>query len=63
VAPDADAFVAEVGRALASGGPDPARSALVRAESWEAKALEIRSHIEAALARPRGATARRLVPA
>jgi hypothetical protein len=63
VAPDAEAFVAEVGRALASGGPDPARSALVRGEGWEAKAAEILRHLEAALARPRGVAARRLVPA
>ncbi|HET7825887.1 MAG TPA: glycosyltransferase [Anaeromyxobacter sp.] len=63
VAPDDDAFVAEVGRALASGGPDPARSALVRGEGWEAKAAEIVRHIEAALARPRGVAARRLVRA
>jgi hypothetical protein len=63
VAPDADAFVAEVGRALASGGPDPARSALVRGESWEAKADELRRLVDAALARTRGVPATRLVSA
>ncbi|HEY6006582.1 MAG TPA: glycosyltransferase, partial [Anaeromyxobacter sp.] len=62
VAPDADAFVAEVGRALSAGGPDPARSALVRGESWESKAVEIRRHVEIALERRRGVPARRLVP-
>jgi hypothetical protein len=47
VASDEEAFVAEVGRALAAGGPDPARSALVRGESWEAKVEELRAHIDA----------------
>ena len=41
-------FVAEVGRALRAGGPDPARSALVRAEGWEARVDEIRAHVAAA---------------
>jgi glycosyltransferase involved in cell wall biosynthesis len=63
VAPDAEAFVAEVGRALAAGGPDPARSALVRGESWESKAVELRRHVEAALERRGRVPARRLVPA
>lgn len=43
-----DEFVAAVGRALRAGGPDPARSALVRAEGWEAKVDELRAHVEAA---------------
>ena len=54
-----DAFVEEVGRAIAAGGgPDPARSALVRAEGWEAKVDELRAHL-AALGggRPRVSTA------
>jgi hypothetical protein len=38
-------FVAEVGRALAHGGPDPVRSALVRGEGWEARAEEIAAHL------------------
>jgi hypothetical protein len=65
VVKDPDAFVEEVGRALEAGGPDPARSALVRGESWEAKVLEIRGHLGAALERRlRGsAPATRLVPA
>jgi hypothetical protein len=63
VAASEDAFVAAVGKALAAGGPDPARSALVRGESWEAKVVELRRHVEAALAASRGAAARRLVPA
>lgn len=65
VVKDPDAFVVEVGRALEAGGPDPARSALVRGESWEAKVLEIRGHLEAALERRlRGRVpATRLVPA
>jgi hypothetical protein len=45
VAASPDAFVLEVGRALAHGGPDPARSALVRGESWEAKVEELARHI------------------
>lgn len=48
VAGSREAFVAEVGRALAHGGPDPARSALVRGEGWEAKVEEIRVHVGAA---------------
>lgn len=63
VAASDDDFVSEVGRALASGGPDPARSALVRGESWEAKAAELRRHVEAALSGGVGSPARRLVPA
>jgi hypothetical protein len=49
VAGDDDAFVAEVGRALRAGGPDRARSALVRGEGWEAKLEELRAHVMAAL--------------
>jgi hypothetical protein len=46
VAADGDAFVAAVGRALRDGGgPDRARSALVRGESWEARIEEIRAHV------------------
>ncbi len=63
VAPDDDTFVAEVGRALVRGGPDPARSALVRGESWEAKLDEIRRHVEAALEGGRPGRVGRLVPA
>ncbi len=48
VARDDDAFVEEVGRAIAAGGgPDPARSALVRGEGWEAKVDELRAHLAA----------------
>ncbi|BDG06022.1 glycosyltransferase [Anaeromyxobacter oryzae] len=43
----AEEFVAEVGKALRSGGPDAARSALVRGEGWEAKVDEIRAHVAA----------------
>jgi hypothetical protein len=60
VARDGDEFVAAVGAALAAGGPDPARSALVRAEGWEARVEEIRGHVaaaEAALRPPRAAPA------
>jgi glycosyltransferase involved in cell wall biosynthesis len=48
-------FVAAVGQALRGGGPDPARSALVRGEGWEAKVDEIRAHVAAAEA-ARGAS-------
>jgi hypothetical protein len=48
VARTEEEFVAEVGRALRAGGPDPARSALVRAEGWEARVEELRSHVAAA---------------
>lgn len=48
VAESDDEFVAAVGLALRAGGPDPARSALVRGESWEAKVEEIRAHVAAA---------------
>jgi hypothetical protein len=47
VARDREAFVEEVGRWLDRGGPDPARSALVRAEGWEAKVEEMCGHLEA----------------
>jgi glycosyltransferase involved in cell wall biosynthesis len=62
VARSREAFVAEVARALGAGGPDPARSALVRAESWDAKAEEIARHVQAAEAEreaPAGASAAR----
>ena len=42
-------FVAEVGRALAQGGPQRARSELVRSEGWEARLEEIRAHVAALL--------------
>jgi hypothetical protein len=52
---DGQAFVDAVGRALASpGGPDPTRSALVRGESWEEKAAELRALVGAALHRRGG---------
>jgi hypothetical protein len=61
---DDDAFVAEVGRALAAGGgPDRARSALVRAEGWEGKLEELRGHIAALEGRGRQALPARGVPA
>lgn len=63
VTEDAGAFVAEVGRALAAGGPDRARSALVRGESWEARAEELRAHVEAALERRACGPAERRVDA
>lgn len=43
-----DEFVAAVGAALTAGGPDPARSALVRGEGWEARVEEIAAHVAAA---------------
>ncbi len=42
-------FVAEVGRALAQGGPRRERSELVRGESWDVKVEEIRGHVAALL--------------
>jgi hypothetical protein len=51
VARSRGAFLAEVGRALGRGGPDAARSALIRGESWEAKAEEIARHVASAEAR------------
>lgn len=63
VAPDADAFVAAVGEVLPRGGPDRARSALVRAETWEARVEIIRAHVDAVEARPAPPGARRAVPA
>lgn len=47
VARSREAFVEEVGRWLGRGGPDPVRSALVRAEGWEAKVAEIHRHLAA----------------
>jgi len=52
-----DEFVAEVGRALRAGGPDPARSALVRGESWEAKVDELRALVAAVEAQGEGGLA------
>ncbi len=51
VAADGAAFVEAVGEALRRGGPDAARSALVRAESWEAKVQELGRHVDQAEAR------------
>ncbi len=42
-------FVAEVGRALAEGGPRRERSQLLRGESWEARVDEMRAHVAALL--------------
>jgi hypothetical protein len=47
IAQGREAFVEEVGRWLNRGGPDPARSALVRGEGWEAKVEEMCGHVEA----------------
>jgi hypothetical protein len=64
VAADGDAFVAEVGRVLREGGgPDPARSALVRGESWAVRLAEIRAHVEAVEASGRARASARLAPA
>jgi hypothetical protein len=46
-------FIAAVGEALRAGGPDPARSALVRGEGWEARVDEIRAHVASVERRPR----------
>jgi glycosyltransferase involved in cell wall biosynthesis len=63
VAADADGFVAAVGRALRDGGgPDRARSALVRGESWTARLEQIRAHVAAVEAGGR-ARAAALAPA
>jgi hypothetical protein len=48
-------FVAEVGKALAAGGPSAARAEAVRSESWEAKVDELGEHVAAHLARRRAA--------
>jgi glycosyltransferase involved in cell wall biosynthesis len=40
-------FIAEIEAALADGGPKPARSELVRNESWAARVEEIRGHVAA----------------
>jgi glycosyltransferase involved in cell wall biosynthesis len=45
IARTADEFVAEVRAALRSGGPAPARSALVKGEGWEARVDELRAHV------------------
>ena len=44
----AEAFVGAVGEALRHGGPDPARSAMVRGESWEARVDELSALVAAA---------------
>jgi hypothetical protein len=44
-----------VGKALADGGPSPARAEAVRPESWEAKVDELRGHVAAFLAARRAA--------
>lgn len=51
VARDSESFVAEVGRALAQGGPAASRSALVRSESWEARVEELSALVQEAEAR------------
>ncbi len=48
-------FVAEVGRALADGGPRRERSELVRGESWETRVEEIRGHVAELLQKRRAA--------
>lgn len=64
VARDDDAFVAEVGRAIAAGGgPALARSALVRADGWEAKIDELRAHLAALGGHGRRVSTVRGVPA
>jgi hypothetical protein len=64
VAADGDAFVAEVARLLREGGgPDRARSALVRGESWGARLEEIRGHVAAVEGGRRARAAARPVPA
>ncbi|HET6437317.1 MAG TPA: glycosyltransferase [Anaeromyxobacter sp.] len=55
VARTPEEFVAAVGAALCAGGPDPARSALVKGEAWEARVEEIRAHLAAAEAARRPA--------
>lgn len=45
IADDRDSFIREIELALADPGPSPARSETVRAESWEARLTEIRTHI------------------
>lgn len=55
VARTRDEFVAEVGRALADGGPSRDRSELMRREGWEAKVDEMREHVAALLAGRRAA--------
>ncbi len=62
IARSAAAFVEEVGAALATGGPDPARSALVRNEGWEAKVEELSAHVLGVEAR-RGRAPRVAIPA
>jgi hypothetical protein len=63
VATTPELFVAEVGRALQRPGPDPARSALVRDDRWEARVEELAAHVLAAEAGPAHAPRARLVPA
>jgi glycosyltransferase involved in cell wall biosynthesis len=40
-----DGFIKEIEEALASPGPNVARSESIRAESWEARVDEIRGHL------------------
>lgn len=63
VARGGDAFVAAVGAALAVGGPDPARSALVKGEGWEAKVEELSAHVLAVEGRRARVEERRAIPA
>jgi Glycosyl transferases group 1 len=58
-----DAFVEAVGAELAKGGPDPARSALVRSEGWEEKVEELSAHVLAVEGRRSLAPERRAIPA
>jgi glycosyltransferase involved in cell wall biosynthesis len=51
IAADPDEFAREIKRALDDPGPNPARSELMRDESWEAKADELRRHFAETLTR------------
>jgi len=45
IAHDADSFVREIHAALRAPGPDAARSAAIRHESWDARLDEVRAHL------------------
>jgi glycosyltransferase involved in cell wall biosynthesis len=49
IAATPDEFAREIGRALEDPGPSPARSELMRNESWEAKVDELRRHFAESL--------------
>ncbi len=51
IASDPDEFTREIERALEDPGPSPARSELMRNESWEAKVDELRRHFAESLKR------------